>query len=170
METVTAFHEELAAQATAQVAAITQGLRPLLELVRRSIVVTDSNGSASLSNNLSTDDLQSLAMRIPAECAYIQTRVNDMLISHSLQVLLTEGEVTQNIQLLHGAKGDAKERLRRAEAMSQKELLRDAARQQTIRALQDYIERADKVYEGVKKIIDAKSREFNFDGKPGRPL
>ncbi len=34
-------------------------------------------------------------------------------------------------------------------------------------ALQATVQRADKVYEGVKKIIDAKSREFNYDNKPG---
>lgn len=148
----------------------TRQLQKLLDIVNSTVEITCGKDGVHTTNRLSTDDLQALAIRIPAECTYIQAKINSMAIGSSLQSLITEDTVTQNLQLLQGTKGDAKERLRRAESMSLPDLLRETSRQQTIKALQEYINRADKVYEGIKKVIDARNREYNFDRKPGHPL
>ena len=83
---------------------------------------------------------------------------------------MTDAMITDSITILKGAKGDAKERQRRAEAMNQEQRLTDETARQIIQALQATINRADKVYEGVKKVIDSRSRENNFDRKPGYPI
>lgn len=116
---------------------------------------------------LSMDDLYAMAIRLPAECAYLQAQINSQLIQQKVRSFLTEAKVTDTIVLLQNTKGDAKERQRRAEAMSKDDVLADIVSQQIVAALQATVQRADKVYEGIKKIIDAKSREFNYDNKPG---
>lgn len=119
---------------------------------------------------LTMDDLYALAIRLPAECSYLQAQINSQLIKQKVDSFLVETQVTESIVMLQSTKGDAKERQRRAEAMSKEEILSDIVTQQIVAALQATIIRADKVYEGVKKIIDAKMRESNFDRKPGYPV
>lgn len=119
---------------------------------------------------LSMDDLYAIAIRLPAECAFLQAQINSQLIEQKVRSFMVETQITESIVMLQGSKGDASERKRRAEAMSKDDVLADIVTQQIIAALQATVQRADKVYEGIKKVIDCKSREMNYDGKPGRPV
>lgn len=120
--------------------------------------------------NLSMDDLYTMAIRIPAECAFLQAQINGQLIEQKIKSFITETRITESMVLLQGQKGDAKERQRRAEAMSKEDMLVDITTQTIITALQATVQRADKVYEGIKKIIDAKSKEMTIDMKPGQSV
>ena len=142
---------------------------PLNEII--SIILKNTRVAANGSElGISMDDLYAMAIRIPAECAYLQAQINSKLIQQKVESFITETKITESIVVLQGSKGDARERKRRAEAMSKDEMLANIVTEQIVDALQATIQRADKVYEGVKKIIDAKTREFNFDMKPGRSV
>lgn len=144
---------------------ITNLTQPLNDIVQNIL-----NNTAGTELRLSMDELCALAIHIPAECAYLQSQLNGQIIEHELKSILTNNRVTQTAELLRESKGDARERQKRAEAMNQQEILANAVYEQVIAAVQATIQRADKVYEGIKKVIDAKSREANFDGKPGRTV
>ena len=49
------------------------------------------------------------------------------------------------------------------------ERVQNAVNKLIIRGIQGCIDRADKVYEGVKKVMDFRSKEGFFDRKGGRP-
>lgn len=119
---------------------------------------------------LSMDELYTIAIRLPVECGFLQSHINCRLIKQRLQEIVTESKVTESITMLRECKGDARERQRRAECMNDLDILSDETARQIVQAMQTAIIRADKVYEGVKKIIDAKARESNFDRKPGYPV
>lgn len=120
--------------------------------------------------NMSMEELYTIAIHLPTECCFLQANINDRAIKQSLQDIVTDAMITDSITILKGTKGDARERQRRAEAMNQEQMLVDETARQIILALQATIMRADKVYEGVKKVIDARMKENNFDRKPGRPI
>ena len=120
--------------------------------------------------NMSMEELYTIAIHLPTECCFLQANINDRAIKQSLQDIVTDAMITDSITILKGTKGDARERQRRAEAMNQEQMLVDETARQIIQALQATIMRADKVYEGVKKVIDARMKENNFDKKPGRPI
>lgn len=116
---------------------------------------------------LSMEELYAIAIRLPAECAYLQAQINTQNIEQRMQSFLLETKITDSIVMLQNTKGDAKERQRRAEAMSKDDVLADIAAEEVVNALQAMIQRADKVYEGIKKVIDAKTKEMAFDAKSG---
>ena len=153
-----------------RIEAIAGNLMQLMDIVKNSIVINTERGEPRIESVLSDDELYALAIRIPTECIYIQEQANKLALSNTLSSILTDSDISENVQLLYGSKGDARERQKRAEAMCGDKLLRDAAVRQSIKILNDYIDRADKVYEGIKKIIDARSREFILNGKPGYPI
>lgn len=158
---------ELEEKEKARIEGITHGLNELIKIVKNSIVTHNEAGYPSIESTLNDDELYALVVRIPAECIYVQAQADALALNNALRSILTDSDVSESIQLLQGAKGDAKERLRRAEASCSDKLLRDAAIRQSVKALNACVERADKVYEGVKKIIDARSREMLLNGKPG---
>lgn len=158
--------KELREQADAIISNCTAPINELIDMILQNTKVSP-NGSTL---GLSMDDLYALAIRIPSECAYLQTQLNSQLIQQKVQSFLTETKITESIVILQGSKGDARERQRRAKAMSKDDVLASIITEQIISSLQATIQRADKVYEGIKKIIDAKTREFNFDMKPGRSV
>ena len=140
-------------------------LLQLMDIVSKSISVT-LNGDKPMGKSLLTmDELYALAIKIPVECVYLQTTVNEFQTSQMLGDIVTENKITEHIVDMYGSKGDAKERLRRAELLEGESILQLTYRKQIARELQAIIDRADKVYEGVKKVIDAKSKEGNFDNK-----
>lgn len=148
------------------IANCTAPINQITETIIQSTSVTPGNSHMGLS----MDDLCAIAIRLPAECAFLQSQINAQLITQKLQAFMTETHITDCIVQLQNTKGDAKERQRRAEAMNKEEVLSDVVAEQIVAALQATVQRADKVYEGVKKIIDAKTREANFDRKPGYPI
>jgi len=158
--------ESLVNQVKIEVENTTADLRELIELVEENTCISkDKNGKLNVSNKLSIDELYAFAIRIPAECAFIQERINEYSAAYSIKSIRTGNEVTSNIEVFLSSKGDAKERLRRAERLSEDQILADEASLQIVKALQAYIERADKVYEGIKKVIDSRTKEWNYDRK-----
>lgn len=157
---------KLKAQAEVIISNCTAPVNDIIDVLLSGTTVTPGGSTIKLS----MDDLYAIAIRLPAECAFLQAQINSQLIEQKVRSFLTEIQVTENIVMLQGSKGDATERKRRAEEMSKDDVLADIVTQQIVTALQATVQRADKVYEGVKKVIDCKSREYNYDGKPGRPV
>ena len=156
--------EAFVTQAKAEIAEITGNLQRLIEIIRKNTVF-ESQGRENIKNKLNPSELYALAIQIPSECAYIQECINDFNITLAVNATRVNSIITGTLGVLGELKGDAKERLRRAEHMNEDIVLPNEMLKQKIKALQNYIERADKVYEGVKKIIDSKNREWNFDNK-----
>jgi|GEM_PF-3380737 len=150
--------------AKATVDEITRNLRDLIDVISQNTVINSSDG-IKIEKRLSTEDLYAFAIRIPAECAFIQEHINALSLELSVRIVRTNNTVTGNVETFRDSKGDAKERLRRAEKMCEAVILKNEIDLHIIKALQGYIERADKVYEGAKKIIDSMNREWNFDRK-----
>ena len=146
---------------------IDEATRPLMNILLQIQKATSHESGAM---RLSMDDLYTIAIRINRYTYSLQAHINERSIKQSLQDIVTDAMITDSITILKGTKGDAKERQRRAEAMNQEQRLTDETARQIIQALQATINRADKVYEGVKKVIDSRSRENNFDRKPGYPI
>ena len=159
-------YDNLKEQARQYVEEMTAPINHIIQVIINATRVAPGQSA----NELSMDDLYAMAIRLPAECAYLQSLINRESISNKVDSFATQLQVTNAITQLIGTKGDAKERLRRAEALSGDDLLHDLVCSEIVSALQQTIVRADKVYEGVRKIIDAKSREFAFDRKPGYPI
>lgn len=140
---------------------------PIMKAMRK---IRDATDLDSGKISLTTEELCMLAVRLPAECSYLQARINQRTIPQRLRDIVTQNEVTENIVMLRETGGDARERQRRAEALHEVQMLSDEAENQILQALQQIIIRADRTYEGIKKIIDARNREWSLDKKPGYPV
>lgn len=145
---------------------IEEATGPIMTILLNIQKATSESGSV----RLNMDDLYNIAIQIPVECSFLQANINERSIKQSLQDIVTDAIITDSITILKGTKGDSKERQRRAEAMNLEQMLTDETARQIIQALQATIVRADRVYEGIKKVIDARSREYNLDRKPGYPI
>ena len=141
------------------------------ELTRLCALVSDAakiemvNGQPVSSSRLTSDELEILAMRIPGECLRIQASINRYMAGNVFRDLDIESKVTQRAGALMGEKGNADERKRRAELEVLTERTVSLANKTIIKGLQSCIDRADKVYEGVKKVMDFRARESWFDRK-----
>ena len=141
------------------------------ELTRLCALVSDAakiemvNGQPVSSSRLTSDELEILAMRIPGECLRIQASINRYMAGNVFRGLDIESKVTQRAAALMGEKGNADERKRRAELEVLTERTVSLANKTIIKGLQSCIDRADKVYEGVKKVMDFRARESWFDRK-----
>ena len=140
-----------------------QTLVQLVNIVSQSIHI-GLKGIVS-SSNLSSDEMELLAMKIPAECLRIQASLNQYSSRNIFKDLVTEAQVTEVISSMTGTKGNAEERKRMAELLVLDERAINAANKAIVRGLQGYIDRADKVYEGIKKVLDYRAREGWFDRK-----
>ena len=141
------------------------------ELTRLCALVSDAakiemvNGQPVSSSRLTSDELEILAMRIPGECLRIQASINRYMAGNVFRDLDIASKVTQRAAALMGEKGNADERKRRAELEVLTERTVSLANKTIIKGLQSCIDRADKVYEGVKKVMDFRARESWFDRK-----
>lgn len=79
--------------------------------------------------------------------------------------LFLDANMTVSLSELVGAKGTADERKRMAEFGLLDEKIQNAVNKVIIKGIEGCIARADKVYEGVKKVMDYRSREGWFDRK-----
>jgi hypothetical protein len=114
---------------------------------------------------LSYEELETLAIKIPALCLYIQSKLNDYSLRCEVEELLTNALVIDTLADLQGERGDAREKMKRAEAMQLNSRIVEALDRQVCANLKDTIVRADKVYEGIKKVLDAKMRENEYNRK-----
>ena len=80
-----------------------------------------------------------------------------------------DAKITVELSKLVGTKGAAEERKKKAEMAVLDERVQNAVNKLIIRGIQGCIDRADKVYEGVKKVMDYRSKEGWFDRKGVQP-
>ena len=139
-----------------------QDLRELIELVTNSITIKLNGGQICSDSKLSSTELELLAMKIPAECLRIQSALNRYTGENVFRDIAIEARGERD---MIGQKGSAEERKRKAELLMLDERTASAANKAIVRGLQGYIDRADKVYEGIKKVMDYRAREGWFDRK-----
>lgn len=104
-------------------------------------------------------------MKIPAECLRIQAAFNRYSSQNVFRDIAVEANITKAVSEMIGTRGSAEERKKKAELLYLDERATSAANKAIIRGLQGYIDRADKVYEGIKKVMDFRAREGWFDRK-----
>lgn len=114
---------------------------------------------------LNYDELEKLALKIPALCMYVQLKLNDFSLRSNIESLIIDAQVIETLNGFRGEKGDAREKMKRAEAEQLNDRIVETLDKQICSNLKDIIVRADKVYEGVKKIIDARMRENEYNRK-----
>ena len=78
---------------------------------------------------------------------------------------MIDAQVIETLETLRGEKGDSREKMKRAEASQLSDRIVEALNRQVANNIKEIIIRADKVYEGVKKLIDARSRENEYNRK-----
>lgn len=140
-------------------------LMRLANLVADSISIELINGQIMSNSKLTSSELEALAMLIPAECLRIQSSLNRYSSNNVFRDIAIDARITESIAEMLGTKGNADERKRRAELMVLDERTINAANKAIIKGLQASIDRADKVYEGIKKVMDFRAREGWFDRK-----
>lgn len=173
MEELTKQQEELInnleVYAQLEVEKETKALQDLIDLVNASVDIRLVNGSVVSDIRLGSFELEALAMRIPAECSRLQARLNQYNTKNLFRDMRLDAKVAVELSKLIGTKGAAEERKKKAEMSVLDERVQNAVNKLIIRGIQGCIDRADKVYEGVKKVMDFRSKEGFFDRKGGRP-
>lgn len=173
MEELTKQQEELInnleVYAQLEVEKETKALQDLIDLVSASVDIRLVNGSVVSDIRLGSFELEALAMRIPAECSRLQARLNQYNTKNLFRDMRLDAKVAVELSKLIGTKGAAEERKKKAEMSVLDERVQNAVNKLIIRGIQGCIDRADKVYEGVKKVMDFRSKEGFFDRKGGRP-
>jgi len=143
----------------------TKTLHDLVEIVNQSVEIRLINGSVISDVKLTAFELESLAMRIPAECLRLQGRLNQYNIQNTFRDMAIEAKVTVALSRLTGTKGAVEERKKKAEMVALDERMQNMVNKLIIKGIQGQIDRADKVYEGVKKVMDYRAKEGWFDRK-----
>lgn len=156
---------ELEAYADATIDSETKQLRELVDIIRQAVDIRMVNGQIVTDVSLSSNELEALAMRIPAECLYLQSRLNQYSVKNTFRDMQIDAQMTVSLAKLIGAKGTADERKRRVEQELLTEKVQNAVNKLIIKGIQGCIDRADKAYEGIKKVMDYRSKEGWFDRK-----
>ena len=142
----------------------TKKLQALVDIVNQAVSIQLVKGQVVSNVNLSAFELEALAMRIPAECLRLQAQLNKYNVQNTFRDMRLDAEMTVSLSKL-GTKGTVEERKRTAELTVLDERIQNAVNKLIIRGIQGSIERADKVYEGIKKVMDYRSKEGWFDRK-----
>lgn len=116
--------------------------------------------------NLTNEQLEFLAIKIPIVCLYAQEFINDKSLDSTIAEYIVEDTITEKLKNIRG--GDAKERLRFAQQQAEIEFLVSTIKKQIHINLKSYVDRADKIYEGVKKVLDGKNKEKNIFSKSNK--
>ncbi len=143
----------------------TAELRYMIELVTKNIAIAPSpeTGKLQTSIGLGIFEIEALVMRIPAECLRLQGEINRFSTRNAFKDLSIDGKVAKALDDLRGEKGTAEERKKKAELSCIDERGLNVVNKMMVKGLQSYIDRADKVYEGLKKVLDYRSKEGYFD-------
>ena len=99
---------------------------------------------------------------------YKRQQLNQYNVKNMFRDMKMDAKVTVELAKLTGTKGAAEERKKKAEMTVLDERVQNAVNKLIIRSIQGCIDRADKVYEGVKKVMDFRSKEGFFDRKGAR--
>lgn len=116
--------------------------------------------------NLTDEELEFLAIKIPTVCLFVQEHINNRALDAAIAEYLHEDAVTENLKEIVG--GDAKERMRFAQQMAEVEHIVSIIKNQVYLNLKTYIDRADKIYEGVKKVLDGRNNEKKLFAKANK--
>jgi len=143
----------------------TQPLQDLVSIVDQAVGIKLVSGSVVSTVDLTAFELEALAMKIPAECLRLQAQLNKYSTQNTFRDMKLEAEVTVALAKLTGMKGAAEERKRKAELTVLDERVQNTVNKLIIKGIQGCIDRADKVYEGIKKVMDYRSKEGWFDRK-----
>jgi len=143
----------------------TAELNRLMDIVTQAVDIRMNNGSVVSTVNLTAFELEALAMRIPAECLRLQGKLNEYSVHNTFRDMRLDARVTATLAQMAGVKGTAEERKKMAELEVLDERVQNAVSKLIIKGIQACIERADKVYEGIKKVMDYRSKEGWFDRK-----
>ena len=139
----------------------TRELENIMKYVDKKCIVSE-NG---LRVDLTYSELEMLAIKIPALCMNLQIKLNDFSVKSNITELLTDAVVIERLESLKAEKGEAREKMKRAEAHSVDDKIVDAIDKQICQNFKDVIIRADRVYEGIKKVIDGRMRENEYNRK-----
>ncbi len=115
--------------------------------------------------NLRVEELELLAIKIPAECMILQGKINKIMAEGVASTLLLEARLAAASSSLAGAKMTVDEKKKASELQVFSEKINDISSKNIIKGLQDTINRADKVYEGIKKVMDYRAKEGFFERK-----
>lgn len=149
--------------------------KPIMDLVEFAdssleLVITEDEKtkkkSYTMNFNLTDEELEFLAIKIPTVCIYVQEQINDRALDAAIAEYLHEDAITEHLKGIVG--GDAKERLRFAQQQAEVEQIVSLVKKQVYTNLKSYIERADKIYEGVKKVLDGRNNEKKLFGKANK--
>lgn len=161
--------EELEQYAVALLEKETEALNNMIQLVADNITVTRAeNGGLKTNLGLGATELEALVMKIPAECLRLQSVMNMYNTRNTFKDIAIDGKVAQALADLQGTKGTAEERKKKAEMTCIDEKSLNQVNKMMIRGIQGSIERADKVYEGIKKVLDFRGKEGWYDRKGQR--
>ena len=161
--------ENLELYAQSEVERVTKPLQDLIDVVNSAVDIRLVNGAVVSEIKLGSFEMEALAMRIPAECSRLQSQLNQYNTKNLFRDMRLDAKVAVELSRLAGTKGAAEGRKKKAEMTVLDERVQNAVNKLIIRGIQGCIDRADKVYEGVKKVMDFRSKEGFFDRKGGRP-
>lgn len=137
----------------------TAELNRLVNAVAKAIHVEITDDGVVTTCDLSKDDLCALAMRIPAQCAYVQSQLNAISLEQAVEGVSLTREANEGIVANFGEKKTVKEKQAWADIQVSDRNMVNAAKRQAIKNIQLAIERADKTYEGIKKVMDLYNRD-----------
>lgn len=143
----------------------TKTLQELCDVVNQSVEIKYIRGSVVSDVKLTASELEALTMRIPAECLRLQGRLNQYNAKNIFRDMELEAKTAIALAQLAGTKGAVDERKKKAELTVLDERIQNAVNKLIIKGIQGCIDRADKVYEGLKKVMDYRSKEGWFDRK-----
>lgn len=106
---------------------------------------------------LTDEELEFLVVKIPTVCLYIQEQINRQALDATIAEYIKEDTVTEKLKTVTAR--DAKERLRFAEQQAEVESIVHMIKSQIYLNLKTLVERADRVYEGLKKLIDGRNHD-----------
>ena len=99
---------ELRDKANSIIENFTAPINEIVQLILENVAVLPGDSRVGLS----MEELYAIAIRLPAECAYLQAQIISQVIEQKIRSFLTEAKVTDAIVLLQNTKGDARERQR----------------------------------------------------------
>lgn len=156
--------ETMRDMATMYVERETKPLMDLIHAVDSATKVEIVEGQIVTEIKLSADDLEVLCLQIPAMCAFLQSKMTTFNIKQAFSELEIEDSITNHLSSLAGT-GNATERMRLAEQREYTKIVGNLVNKMVQKGIQGSIERADKVYEAIKKIMDCRAKEGWFDRK-----
>ena len=94
---------ELRDKANSIIENFTAPINEIVQLILENVAVLPGDSRVGLS----MEELYAIAIRLPAECAYLQAQINSQVIEQKIRSFLTEAKVTDERHLYEEAHCDA---------------------------------------------------------------